>query len=347
MTETVRVACYGTGNFATRTHLPNLRELPNVEIVALCDLNEERLAAAGREFGVSALYTDYHDMLEEEKIDALFSIVRAYQRTDCEITAAGKGIHLFIEKPQAADIGKAKEIDQAIRQFGVISTVGYRERFRPTVEGARKFMADKQFLHAHMFSFCQLRESEYSLDQMGGGFLDWGGHFVDQVRYISGHDVTVAQAFFVEDPDKTKETDLPLIQCAAFRFDNGATASWDVLSCLPPGGDRLQASPGFFFAYKGGILEVGHDQLTDNGELVFRAEPAGPALGSEDPYLDPTGPWFLSVKAFIEAVRTGDRSRIRNDFSDGLLSLAPILAARESARQGGQVINLRDFTGVH
>lgn len=332
MSKTVRVACFGSGNFATKTHLPNLRKLPGVEIVALCDVDKERLAAAGREFGVTSLYADCHEMLQKERIDALFSVVRAYQRTDCEVVAAKKGIHLFIEKPQAADMEKAKEIDRAIRQSGVISTVGFRERFRPTVEAARKFMADKQFLHAHMFFFGELRPSEYTLDQMGGDFLDWGGHFIDQVRHISGHDVGLAQAFFVEDPDRTRETDLPLVQCAAFRFDNGSTASWDVLSCLPVGGGRLPASPGFFFAYKGGILEVGYEELKENGEVALTTPPADP--------------WFLSVKAFIEAVRTGDRSLIRNDFSDGLLSLAPVLAARESARKGGELIRVREFAGV-
>ena len=345
MTERVRVAFLGAGRFSTSTHMPNVSKLPDAEIIAICDLDSERLSAAGKKFGVAALYGDYHEMLDREKIDVLFSIVRAFQRTDADIIAAQKGIHLFIEKPQTNRIEKAKEIDRAIRESGVMSTVGYRERFRPMVHAAREFMADKKFLHAHMFSFRELPQSPYTLEQMGGGFLDWGGHYVDQVRYITGHNVALAQAFFVDDPDKAKETDLPLAQCASFCFDNGATAGWDVLSCLPAGGPRVQPSPRFFFAYKGGLLEITSDELKDNGEIIYETEPICPGAAPEAPYTDPAGPWFLSAKAFIEAVRTGDRSLIRNDFSDGLLSLAPILAARESAQKGGQVVNLREFVG--
>ena len=335
MTQTVRVGFYGTGAFANKEHLPNLSKLPGVEIVALCDLNREALAATGKRFGVSSLYTDYHEMLEKERIDALFSIVRAYQRTDCEIIAAKKGIHLFIEKPQAADMAKAKEIARAIRESGAIATVGVRERFRPTVEAARKFMAGKDFVHAQKLSFGEATSSpaKYSLEQMGGPFLDWGTHFIDEIRYITGHEVVLAQAFFVPDPRAESGEYLPLSYIGNFVFDNGATANWTISNCLDPAITAPYLDfPHLLIAYRGGSLELRYETLKANGEIIVQTEP--------------TNPWFLSVKAFIEAVRTGDRSLLRNDFSDGLFSLAPVLAARESAKRGGEVIVVRDFAGL-
>ena len=336
MTRTIRVACYGTGNFARTTHLPNLRRLPGVEIVALCDVNEANLAAAGKEFGVSALYSNHHEMLDKEECDVLFSVVPAYVRTDCEITAAEKGVHLFIEKPQASNIRKAKEIDEAIRDSGVLSTVGFRERFRPSVEAAREFMQDKSFVHAALLGLHVMREGPgwYTrLDQMGGPVLDWAAHFIDQVRYITGAEVSTVQAFFVENPRASREADLPLSYCVNFRFDNGATANYSAVASLssePP--DRGFALPHYLLAYDGGLLEVKYDLLNANGETIYQGEPSDP--------------WFLSAEAFIEAVRSGDRSLIRNDFSDGLLTLAPLLAARHSAQHGGQLIDVREFAGL-
>ena len=127
----VRVAVYGTGRFAQATHLPNLSRIDGVEIAALCDINEDALREAAAQFGVSRTYTDAHEMLEAENPDALWSIVPAFARTDVEIAAAERGIQLFSEKPQAMDMALAKRIDAAVRKGGVISTVGFRERYRP------------------------------------------------------------------------------------------------------------------------------------------------------------------------------------------------------------------------
>lgn len=336
MSKTVRVACYGTGNFARKKHLITLKALPDVELVAFCDSNPETLAAAGKEFDVSALYTSHYDMLEKEKFDALFSIVPAYARTDCEILAARKGIHLFIEKPQAAKIEKAKEIDQAIRESGVLSTVGYRERFRPSLQAAREFMQEKLFLHVVFTTFYFIRQAprwSNLFDQMGGPLMDWGGHFMDQVRYVTGADVTTVQAFLVDSPRKTARLDVPISYCASFRFNNGAVASYNCMAsfqenAIPPAVSNLRQ---FLLGYDGGVLEIHNDLIKANGEVIYQSEA--------------TDPWVLSVEAFIEAVRTGDRSLIRNDFSDGLLSLGPILAAKHSGQHGGELVEMRKFMG--
>ena len=113
----VRVAVYGTGRFAQATHLPNLRRIDGVEIAALCDINEDALSEAAAQFGVARTYTDAHAMLEAEDLDALWSIVPAFARTDVEIAAAERGIQLFSEKPQALGHGPG-EADRCGRSEG-------------------------------------------------------------------------------------------------------------------------------------------------------------------------------------------------------------------------------------
>ena len=54
-------------------------------------------------------------------------------------------------------------------------------------------------------------------------------------------------------------------------------------------------------------------------------------------------PWFEQDRIFIEAVRSGDGSGILNDYNDGLKSLAPVLAAWESSRRGGECIDVPAF----
>ena len=147
MNKPVRIAIYGAGNFANQTHIPNLKQIEGVDIVALCDVNENALQDTATRFDIERTYMDAHTMLASETIDALYSIVPAYVRTDVEISAALKGIHLFSEKPQALDMALARRIGEAVQKGGVISTVGFRERYRPIFQEAKRLLKDKRVVH--------------------------------------------------------------------------------------------------------------------------------------------------------------------------------------------------------
>ena len=140
---TVRVGIYGTGRFANQTHLPNLSRLPHVELVAASDPNTAALADTAAAYSIPLTYQDPHQMLAEAELDALYSIVPAFARTDVEAAAAASGIHLFSEKPQSTRMEVARRIAAAVNEGGVLSTVCFRERYRPLFQEARRLLADK------------------------------------------------------------------------------------------------------------------------------------------------------------------------------------------------------------
>ncbi len=198
----VRVGFYGSGNIAKNTHIPIVSALENVDIVGLCDVDATVLEEAGAVAGVEEvhLYTDAMEMLEREELDVLFSCVPAFVRDDShvEAVAASKGIHLFSEKPQAVDIETARRIDGAIRDAGVLSTVGFRERYRPLFSEVRDFLSDKEITHAQVtMPRLQHGERPWSVDEeVSGGFLlEWGCHALDYTRFMTGQDVSHVQAF--------------------------------------------------------------------------------------------------------------------------------------------------------
>ena len=137
----IKVGVFGGGKFANDEHLPNLKRIEGANVVANCDLNEAVTRQTAAKFGIPQVYTDGHEMIDKENMDAMWSIVPAFTRTDVEATAASKGIHLFSEKPQAI------EMDEAVRQAGVFSTVGFRERYRPIFQEAKRLLADKEVVH--------------------------------------------------------------------------------------------------------------------------------------------------------------------------------------------------------
>ena len=254
----IRVAIYGCGRFANRVHIPNLLKFDNVEIVAICDVNQQALKSTAEAFSISDTYQDAHQMLDDEEIDVLYSVVPAYARTDVEATAAAKGIHIFSEKPQALNMQIARKIDNAIRQSGVISTVGFRERYRPIFQEARKLLEDKKIVHVRFQSIGGLpsppsdecKDSWWvQMDKSGGRALDWGVHATDYTRFMANLNVVRAQAFYCHRPPYH----VPLSSSFNYCFSNDATMTLTFISASPGG---LRGEPWFTIFYEGGCLSL-------------------------------------------------------------------------------------------
>ena len=328
----IHVAVYGCGRFANRVRIPNLLKLDNVEMVAICDVNPQTLKSTAEAFNIPQTYQDAHQMLDSEEFDILYSVVPAYARTDVEATAATKGIHIFSEKPQAITMRVARKIDEAIIQSGVIGTVGFRERYRPIFQEARKLLEDKEIVHVRFQSIGGLpgpppEGSEDSwwayMDKSGGRALDWGVHATDYTRFMTNLNVLQAQAFYCRRPSYH----VPLSCSFNYCFSNGGTMTMAFISASSGG---LRGEPWFTIFYEGGCLSLHrYERIEVNGETIYKGEEFDP--------------WFEQDRVFIESVRTGDTSTLLNDYHDGLFSLAPVLAGWDSSRQNGECIDVQEF----
>ena len=328
--QRVRVAFYGCGNFANRTRIPNLLQTNSADIVAACDRNSQAAQETAKRFNIPSVYQDAHEMLDTEAIDVLYSIVPAYVRTNVESTAAKKGIHIFSEKPQALTMQVAHRINDAIRQAGVISTVGFRERYRPIFQEARRYLNDKHVVHVRFQSFGGLPPSTEGgpktwweeMAKSGGSALDWGVHATDYTRFMTGLNVAKSQAFYCERPAYANALSTSFNYC----FENGATMTLNFVAA----GSSPQAEPRFTIFYEGGCLEIhGYERIVVNGEVLYHA--------------DEFDPWLEQDKTFIRAVQSADPSLLQSDYDDGLFSLAPILAGWESSRRGGACMDVATF----
>lgn len=329
----IRVAFYGAGHIATGTHIPNLLRMGGVDIVALSDVDDERLKSASETLGIERTYVDAHEMLDNESIDVLYSVVPAFARTDVEIAAVEKGIHLFSEKPQAMTMKLACAIDDAVARSGVVSTVGFRERYRPMFQKARDLLSDKEIVHIHFQQLHRLPgpvpagfEDHWRFDPARGGSVtfDWGVHAVDYCRFMSGLDIVRAQAFRLFRPSHRD----CLSSSFNFLLSNGGTMTVAFTSVLADSTSAWQ--PWFTFYYEGGYLAINnYETITENGLVVYNGEEFDP--------------WYEHDRVFVEAVQSGRKNALLNDYHDGLFSLSPVLAGLESARRGGECIELERF----
>src|SRR6266511_6159028 len=134
MAATVTLGFVGTGGIAQH-HLGELAKQEGVRIGAVCDVIEERARATAERHG-GAVYSDYAQMLEREKLDALYMCVppAAHGKgpggaPPAEILAAERGVHLFVEKPVCLDLETGVQIRDAIARAGILSCVGYGARY--------------------------------------------------------------------------------------------------------------------------------------------------------------------------------------------------------------------------
>src|SRR5271169_4514417 len=98
----IRIGFVGTGNITRRhfTALSQLRE--QAEVVAMCDVIEERAIAAAEPFG-ARVYLSFHQMIARERLDALYVCLPPDAHVDQELAAIERDIHLFVEKPLPLD----------------------------------------------------------------------------------------------------------------------------------------------------------------------------------------------------------------------------------------------------
>jgi predicted dehydrogenase len=131
--ETYQGALIGCGFFA-RNHLHAWRGIDGAKIVALCDADEARLHAAGREFGIERLYTDAAAMLREERLDFVdIATTVASHRALVEL-AASKGVATICQKPFARTLGDARAMVAACEAARVPLMVHENFRWQSAIQ---------------------------------------------------------------------------------------------------------------------------------------------------------------------------------------------------------------------
>ena len=130
--EKVRIGVIGCGGIAKAKHLPAYQKNTQAELVTFCDIVEEKAVFARDKFGKPEcnVYTDYKEMLKNERLDA--ALVLTHNSEHCRITvdALNAGLNVLCEKPMAMNYEEAKKMIEARDKSGKVLTIGYQNRFR-------------------------------------------------------------------------------------------------------------------------------------------------------------------------------------------------------------------------
>ncbi|MCK5738583.1 Gfo/Idh/MocA family oxidoreductase, partial [bacterium] len=97
--KTIKVAVIGTG--MGRFHMDGFAEQENVELTAVCDLNETEAQFYADKYGAKTVTTDYHDLLSDPDVDIISIATPNNLHAPMSIDALNAGKHVLCEKPMA------------------------------------------------------------------------------------------------------------------------------------------------------------------------------------------------------------------------------------------------------
>ncbi len=256
----VRCAIIGCGGIANGKHMPAIKAVGRADMVAFCDLIEEKAINAAKQYGAEGakVYTDYHELLKDASIDVCYVLTpnRSHADITCDCLNAGK--HVLCEKPMAKTSEDAKRMVETAKKTGKLLTIGYQHRHKPESQYIKALIERGDLGEIYYAKALAIRRrgtpnwgvflNEY--EQGGGPLIDIGTHSLDLTLYLMNNyepRMVVGTSYKkVENPEcgnpwggwgKDENTTL---EDAAFGFivmKNGATitldATWALNTSLP------------------------------------------------------------------------------------------------------------------
>jgi len=155
-----RLAFVGCGGFTNSSIFPCFPMVPRAEVVAVCDLIEEKARAASRLFNACPVYTDLDKLLDEMEVDGIFAIGPAPTQYEVAPQILQRGIPVYVEKPSANASAEALEMVKIAQDAGTWGQVGFMKRFAPSYQMARAILRKPEFGQLNMVN-CKFGQGPY------------------------------------------------------------------------------------------------------------------------------------------------------------------------------------------
>jgi UDP-N-acetylglucosamine 3-dehydrogenase len=187
----LKMAVVGVG-FWGRNHVRVLSELPEVEIVAVCDVDREKAEMVSEKYSLKT-YTDSRRMYRKEELDAVTLCVWSTMLSQETLKALKAGKHVLVEKPMAGSAKEAKRVLDLAEARNLHLTVGFIERFNPAVRHLKEAIEKGEI--GSSVSATVKRVSKWP-ERIGdiGVVKDTAIHDLDIVRYIFDEDPVAVYA---------------------------------------------------------------------------------------------------------------------------------------------------------
>ncbi|MBS7656932.1 Gfo/Idh/MocA family oxidoreductase [Candidatus Bathyarchaeota archaeon] len=312
----LRVAVVGVG-FWGRNHVRVLSELPNVELRAICDVDQQKTKMIAEKYGLNA-YTDSSKLYKNEDIDAVTLCVWSTRLSKEALIALRAGKHVLVEKPMAKSSVEAKKIIELANSKNLLLTVGFIERFNPAVRRLKEAIAEGKIGTPVSVTIRRVTKWPERIGDVG------------VVKDTAIHDIDMARFIFDEDPISvyaragnlrhTKFEDYAQIMLS---FSNGKSAFLEANWLTPYKIRKLTIT--------GSEAIINLDYITQEMTIETLGQTLTPRYEVEEPLK-------LELKHFVECVQNEKKPLVTG--IDGFKAIKIAEAALKSAISG-RLIKIR------
>ncbi|MFC3883991.1 Gfo/Idh/MocA family protein [Bacillus songklensis] len=203
----LKVGVIGCGSIAQHRHLPEYALHQDAELVAVCDIVEERAKEVAEKYGVKP-YTSYEELLQSGEVEAVSVCTPNYLHAPISIAALNEGIHVLCEKPMATSKEEAEAMIEAAEKSGKKLMIAHNQRFVKSHQKARQLIKNGEIGKIYSFrtAFGHPGPESWSVEGKEGWFFkkeqafigamgDLGVHKTDLLRYVLGEEITEVGAF--------------------------------------------------------------------------------------------------------------------------------------------------------
>ncbi len=332
----VRFCLIGTGR-AGLVHAVNIvRRVKDAELVALCDPSQQALQRAAQECPVQRRYDDYREAVRDPQVDAVViaAPVSLHREIACE--AAGRGKHIFLEKPMALSVEECEEINEAAAESGVVLQLGFMRRFDAS------FLEAKELLDSGELGRVLIVKSTgrgpglpppwiYDVSKSNGILAEVNSHDFDSVRWLAGSEIVrvYAEAANLKCAQvRESHPDFYDNAVVTLRFSDDALGLIDGTCPADYGYDarvEVLCEKGAIFI--GSVQDRGVSRVTRDGGVVTRAVSSWRGLFREA--------YVAEMEHFVRCAMEGVSPRVTGQ--DGLKAVEAVVAANESIVSGKPV----------
>jgi predicted dehydrogenase len=298
------------------THAGSYSATQGVEMVALSDLDENKLEKAGKRWGITSLYHDYIEMLKKENLDILSICTRKDNHLEITKEAVNNGVKaIYCEKPIADTLPNADEMIRLCQEKEVVLQVNHQRRFDSFYQEVKGVLQKGRLGEIQQAAFYYSR-----------GIANTGSHMFDLLRFFFG-DVDWVQAAYSQ--NKSHNMDDPNID-GVVKFGGGL--SYAIQACA----DQNIAVFDMDFIGTRGRLKI----IRNGSGAEYYEMKEGTLL----PAIPPVNADIVrnsmveAVEHLIACLKEGKEST--SSGKDGRAALELICAFHESAANDGKMIKL-------
>lgn len=283
--KTLKTVIIGCGAIS-HTHINSINNNKLSEIIAVCDISEERAMSAAKEAGCDRYYTDYRKMLGEcPQADVVHICTPHFLHAEMAVYAMKNGFDVYLEKPCAMTSAEAKEIVAVSEKTGRKVCVSFQNRLVKTTARVKEIAESGRLgkllgmkgLVTWQRSGAYYTESPWrgEWETEGGGVLmNQSIHTLDLIYYFGGKVKKVEGSVALR-----KNRDIISVEDTAeatIWFENGVTAVFYATNC------HVTSNPAELeLVFEKGSLLISNDILYENtdGHIRECVENTGIAVG--------------------------------------------------------------------